>query len=463
MNAENPPEAIDDLFWEDLLAYIEDRRVIPVIDAGSLLVGVGTDRQPLESLLARRLAERLRVNLAGLAGHLRIDDVVRRQRAQPGRKENLYLRLQQLLKELDIAPPQALLDLAAIDAFDLVVSVSFDDLLTRALDQVRHGGDARSDVITFSPNRSADLPQPRSALRRSTVFHLLGRLSSAPDSVICDDDRLEFLHALQDDARRPKLLFDELRDSHLLMLGCRLPDWAARFFLRTAKGERLSMPERDTVEILVGTPSADDGELAGFLAAFRPSARLVPMATETFLAELRRRWQAAHPGGAAPAATVQPTAGSAPGDGAVFLSYSRHDSAAVARLASALQAAGVEVWFDRNELKPGDAWAQSILQGIQNCSLFIPVVSANTQREDRSRAYFWREWNIADDLALGMAPGERFIVPVVVDDTDPYRAQVPQRFGAANFARLPAGEPVDGFVERVNELYLAYRKRVGHD
>ena len=38
MNAENPPEEIDDLFWEDLLAYIEDRRVIPVIDAGSLVV-----------------------------------------------------------------------------------------------------------------------------------------------------------------------------------------------------------------------------------------------------------------------------------------------------------------------------------------------------------------------------------------------------------------------------------------
>ena len=465
MTAADAPDDIDDIddiFWDDLLAYIEDRRVIPVVDAGSLLVGEGADRQPLESLLARQLAERLRVNVVGLGANPRIDDVVRRQRAQPGRKENLYLRIQQLLKELAIAPPQALLDLAAIDAFDLVVSVSFDDLLVRALDEVRHGGDARSEVIAFSPNRGADLPQPRSALRRSTVFQLLGRLSSAPDSVICDDDRLEFLHALQDDARRPKLLFDELRDSHLLMLGCRLPDWAARFFLRTAKGERLSMPERDTVEILVGTPSADDRELAGFLAAFRPSARLVPMPAETFLAELRRRWQLAHPTGAAPAATAKPAAGSTPGDGAVFLSYSRHDSAAVERLAGALQAAGVEVWFDRNELKPGDAWAQSILQGIQNCALFIPVVSANTQREDRNRAYFWREWNIADDLALGMAPGERFIVPVVVDDTDPYRAQVPQRFGAANFARLPGGEPADGFVERVNELYLAYRKRVGH-
>ena len=61
-----------------------------------------------------------------------------------------------------------------------------------------------------------------------------------------------------------------------------------------------------------------------------------------------------------------------------------------------------------------------------------------------------------------MAPGERFIVPVVIDDTDPYAAKVPARFAAANFARLPCGEPVGGFVERVNDLFIAYRKRIGH-
>ena len=460
-------DELDELFWGDLLAYMEDGRVIPVVDAGSLMVGEGAERMPLEALLALRLAERLRVNLAERGPGLRLDEVVRRQRAQPGRRENLHLRLQQLLKDLAIAPPQALLDLAAIDAFDLIVSVSFDDLLTRALDQVRHAGEARTEVIAFAPNRSADLAQPRGTLqrnpsRRSTVFHLLGRISSAPDSVTCDDDRLEFLHALQDDARRPKLLFDELRDNHLLLLGCRLPDWAARFFLRTAKGERLSMPEGDTVEILVGPAAAQDLALADFLAAFRPGARVVPMATEDFLAELRRRWQAAHPPGAAAAPLAQAAGGAGPGDGAVFISYSRQDGAAAERLAGALTAAGVEVWFDRNDLQAGDAWALAILQGIQHCSIFIPMVSANTQREDRSRAYFWREWNIADDLALGMAPGERFIVPVVIDDTDPYGAKVPARFAAANFARLPRGEPAGGFVERVNDLFIAYRKRIGH-
>jgi TIR domain/SIR2-like domain len=453
---------VDELFWDDLLAYMDEGRVVPVIDTGSLRVRHGGEELALETLLARRLAERLRIDVHGIDRAPRIDDVVRRQRALPGRKDNVYLRLQQLLKELNLEPPQALLDLAAIDAFDLVVSVSFDDLLARAFDQVRHGGEARTELIAFSPNRCDDLSQPRRTNRHSTVYHLLGRISSAPDSVICDDDRLEFLHALQDNARSPKLLFDELRDSHLLLLGCTLPDWAARFFLRTVKGERLSLPEGDRVEILVGRAAAADHELAAFLAAFRPSARVVDLDTETFIAELRRRWQAAHPPGAAAAARPPAPEAAAPGDGDVFISYSRQDEAAVARLASALQAAGVAVWFDRHVLQPGDPWAQVIQQGIANASLFIPVVSAHTQRDERSRAYFWREWNVANDLALGMAPDERFIVPVVIDDTDPYAAKVPSRFGAANFARLPQGEPTPDFVAHVHALYTAYRRRIGH-
>ena len=61
-----------------------------------------------------------------------------------------------------------------------------------------------------------------------------------------------------------------------------------------------------------------------------------------------------------------------------------------------------------------------------------------------------------------MAPDERFILPVVVDDTDPYGAKVPARFTTTNFAHLPGGVPVDGFVERVNELFVAYKERIGH-
>ena len=48
------------------------------------------------------------------------------------------------------------------------------------------------------------------------------------------------------------------------------------------------------------------------------------------------------------------------GSNAVFLIYASEDAEAAERIATALRAAGVEVWFDKSELRDGDAWDQSI-------------------------------------------------------------------------------------------------------
>ena len=51
--------------------------------------------------------------------------------------------------------------------------------------------------------------------------------------------------------------------------------------------------------------------------------------------------------------------------GAVFLSYASQDADAAARIGAALGAAGIEVWFDRSELRGGDAWDQQIRRQIR--------------------------------------------------------------------------------------------------
>ncbi len=50
---------LDEDFWEDLLAFIEEGKVIPVIGQG--VVTFGEDDQPLYLWLANRLAERLSI------------------------------------------------------------------------------------------------------------------------------------------------------------------------------------------------------------------------------------------------------------------------------------------------------------------------------------------------------------------------------------------------------------------
>jgi len=136
--------------------------------------------------------------------------------------------------------------------------------------------------------------------------------------------------------------------------------------------------------------------------------------------------------------------------GAIFVSYAREDAEPARRIAEALRGFGVEVWFDQNELRGGDAWDAKIRRQIRECALFLPVISAKTQ--ERREGYFRREWNLAVDRTLDMSASAAFIVPVIIDDTRESEADVPEQFLRAQCTRLPQGRPTPQFVEQVTRL-----------
>jgi len=135
---------------------------------------------------------------------------------------------------------------------------------------------------------------------------------------------------------------------------------------------------------------------------------------------------------------------------AVFLSYASQDAAAAARIGDALRMAGIEVWFDRSELRGGDAWDQTIRRQIRDCALFIPVVSANTA--SRPEGYFRLEWSLAEQRSQMIARNKHFIVPVCLDDTPETGADVPESFQRVQWIRLPRGETTPAFAARIAAL-----------
>ncbi len=139
-----------------------------------------------------------------------------------------------------------------------------------------------------------------------------------------------------------------------------------------------------------------------------------------------------------------------PTPGGVFLSYAREDTDAARRIAEALRGFGVEVWFDQSELRGGDAWDAKIKRQIRECSLFVAVVSANSQA--RGEGYFRREWKFAIERTHDMAAGIPFLIPVVIDQTQESKALVPEEFMRIQWTRLPGGAPTPQFVERVRRL-----------
>jgi len=143
-------------------------------------------------------------------------------------------------------------------------------------------------------------------------------------------------------------------------------------------------------------------------------------------------------------------AGAAAAGPAVFLSYASEDAAAAQRLCDALRAASIEIWFDKSELRGGDAWDAAIRRQIKGCALFIPIISTNAHA--RTEGYFRFEWKLAVDRSHLMAPDKPFLLPVAIDDTPQSDERIPDRFRELQWTRLPGGETPPAFVERVHRL-----------
>jgi hypothetical protein len=444
---------LDEDAWEDLLNFIEERRVIPIL--GPELLQIETEEGPrlLYDWVAEKLSGKLGVDTAQLPRPYTLNDVVCWFLASRGRREEAYTRIRSIFRDANFTPPKALRQLAQITDFDLFVTTTFDTLLEQAVNAERFDGVQSTEVIAYAPNRVVDLSAEREKLTRPVIYHLLGRLSASPTYVISDEDTLEFVCALQSEHLTPERLFHELEHNHLLFIGSSFTNWLARLFLRMAKRHRLSDP-RDVGEVLADNHSVGDVRLMNFLQQVSVRTRVYSGAGK-FVDELHRRWTSRRrPGSVVELAPQRflPPEREMP-DNAVFISYAREDLPSVQRLKAGLDAAGIRTWFDLDRLEGGDDYDRKIQRNIGRCSYFIPVVSAATER--RLEGYFRREWSYAIDRARNIAEGALFIVPVCIDDTNVVNAHVPEKFKALHITRLPAGEVSAEFARHLKDFLTA--------
>jgi hypothetical protein len=453
-----PPATDIARLWDQLLEYIEEQRVIPIVGQDLLTVQWQGRAVPLYRLLAERLAGALGVSAEDLDQGSPLNTVACRYLAQGGELEDVYSAVKSAMPPAgQLAPPDSLLKLAAIKPFKLFVSTTFDPLLEQALNDVRFAGGKKTQVAAYSPPSWVDLPADLVALEGPLVYHLLGRLSAVPDYAITDEDLLEFMHSLQSKDRRPPLLFDELKKRHLLIIGSSFSGWLARFFIRIAKRERLTLARTKT-DIVADRSMQEDATLVYFLQHFSARTKLFPGGAAPFVSELHRRWMERHPP-AIPASEAPAPVSPSPLDmarDAVFLSYASEDLGVVERIKEELERAGVDAWFDKRELTLGDDWDGKIERNIKNCSFFVPVISHNTVA--RTRGYFWKEWRLAERVALEMAEGVKFILPVAIDDTAATEPTLLESFRKTQWTRLPEGNVTAEFVALMKQLYRVYQK-----
>ena len=432
-------------FWSNLLSHIRHQVLMPVIGPDVTLAKTGDDEQRLTMLVGRRLAE-----IYGVAvppAKVTMDNAVAAILRKRGRDyvDDLYGAIDDIIVNLNPTPGNALRDLAAIDDLRLFVSTTPDRLLAKALNEIRFYGAERTREIPFSPYhatgeqaQNVERPAPTDAV----VLNLFGRTASTPEYAIHEEDRLEWIHALlTEPASLPDWLNYPLKNRPMLFIGCDMPDWFGRFLLRLSSDKRLSL--RDKPFIFAATSRGSS--LSTFFKTFCRSSlvREVEMPPTQFVGQLRERWDEQRPKPDQSAQSEIPE---------IFISYMREDGGAARRLCDAIDGLGGSVWLDERRLSPGDAWEQEILSGIRSTRLFVPMISATTERV--GDGFVYNEWKTAVEQARSIQ-GRRFIVPVVVDDDydgDPSRyTRIPEDFRRLHFGHAPGGQPDAGLCGMLTE------------
>ena len=445
---------------------IAEGRVIPIVGRDLLAIPDQGGSKLLYPYLAEKLAASLGVSAEGLPEGEELNEVACRYISAGNLVDDVYPALKTVVARAEptLAIPPPLLKLAEIHTLNLFVSTTFDGLLSRALDQVRFGGHASTRVVAHSPGELQDLPRDGNSSRAltvdgvPTVYHLLGRVSATPTYAVTEEDFVEFFHSLQSETRRPARLFDELNRQSLMILGCRFGGWLTPFLMRMSKGQRLSAGGRN--DYVADVCVSGDEDLVLFLRNFSRSTKVYRSGgVLEFVDELYARWRELHPATSTAATRPQdPAATSQTEAGAVFLSYASEDKAAAEKIRDALEGAGVDVFFDRDDLQLGEDWEGKLRRGIRQCSLFVPVISRRTLAP--GRRFFRVEWNLAVEEAkmASFLDEEAFLLPVVIDDTMLDEADVPSKFRAIQWQSLPGGQTTPEFVSRVLQLYRRYQK-----
>ena len=454
--------AFRDRNWKRLLTEIEQGCVVPIIGPELLRMNIKGREMLLNDYLAGELAGRLEVEVPENAT---LGEVVWAYRNLPGADPSEpYYEIWDILKAQPLPTPEPLRQLAQIDKLQLFISTTFDGLMSQALNEVRFAGEQRTLVRSFrKPGPGDDVARIEAA---PIVYHVFGQAATLPTFVLTEEDMLEFGHLWQDQDHRPPRLRSLLQDKYLAMLGCSFPDWFARFMLCALKFDTLF--ERSTSArrgVIADERSRLDQELMLFLSRCNTHIYSDGGGIE-FVRELSQRWSDHAPKSApadAPTPSAAPDGPAEAGNvdafakGSIFISYASEDRAAAAKISAALEASGIDVWFDRNQLETGDDYRAKILRNIEQSSFFAPVISRHVLTTDRR--FFRLEWSHAIEESRLRPTGVPFLLPIVIDDTQPSAPYLPTEFTQMQWEPLPDGVTNENFVSLCKRRIRAMRRQ----
>jgi hypothetical protein len=144
----------------------------------------------------------------------------------------------------------------------------------------------------------------------------------------------------------------------------------------------------------------------------------------------------------------------------IFISYSRKDIEYAQHIHQELEKRNYRVWRDEKDIMPGDHWMDGITKAIQDCKLFLVIMSPSSERSE----WVKREVLIADRLNKTRIPlllaGEVFLLlsDVQYEDvtngrplSEKFYDTINKHF-AKNSSQLSPQQQIELLEERISQL-----------
>jgi hypothetical protein len=445
--------SLDDAFWRELLTRMAEGEVVPIV--GPSAVTFGAEDQLLYPSLVQRLSTALEPPLTFVRPPHALPDIVDAQRAIGQPVERIYKRLYHMVNEPDLRPGPTLATLAAVTDFQLFISTTFDPLLPRAVESATPGGraDQRVGAATLR-GACPDLPQELAKMEHRFVHQILGRAEPVRDFVVWDDDILPFLLALNEQLKKLPRLREALQKSHFLVLGLSLTDWLLRFFVQVVKGQRVSELAGSELLVFEQLDPSEREKVVVYFSRLTKQVRVLSVNPVEFISELDRRWRQQRPRGTRGLLKDQEHREKHRAHGCIFVSYASPDLEIATHVVRQLQNAGCRVWFDKEQIQPGESWERA-LQGCieERCGLFLSLISDHTAA--RLEGFNILERDLAARRRKRFAEGAVFYLPMRVDAGEPL---IPENEPAGTRSLQAVRQP-GGHLDSTFITYLRQKQR----
>lgn len=424
----------DQYDWDELLDFITEKKLTPVLGNEMYTFRDGDKLVPLDNYLSKKILELQNASdhqastLSEAVNYLEIEKKVKAM--------DILRKLKSVVKDIDFDLP-VLSEFLSIKELNYFINTAvYNNVLEKKIFDNRR---QKANSTNFSINEPfADCPDI-DKLTEPFVFNVFGSLLNNVDPALSEEDMLEYTGFFKEKMSGATNIVSALKNKNLLFLGCTFPEWMVRFALRLLSNEPMHEWGTKRTIIIVNDPSGLRQEQHDFLKNY--DVITYQGSTAEFVHELNTQWRKRNPA-----------------DGkskSIFLSYTRADMQAVENMKKAIEQIGnITCWYDKRELEPGDDWRERIVVSIRKADLFMPLISENSlEHED---GYVQKEWMQGTNEWIfrnADKKADKYLIPVVIDDSKLYSDKITKHFDSKiNIAKVPAGNPNEEFLNDIKKI-----------